>query len=124
MPLAEEAATATCAAWVSDIDELRKLPKPTGRGGPWRETAGVPSDPYLMAGYDTKRLELSCDQAKPLEVTIESDPAGDGQWLPSASLDVPSGNTLEHEFPAGFSAHWIRFTAGGEGKATARLVYE
>jgi hypothetical protein len=39
-------------------------------------------------------------------------------------LDVPTGDTLSHEFPVGFSAHWIRFTASGGGTATATLTYE
>jgi hypothetical protein len=115
------------ALWVGDIDELWKLPKPTGRGGPWHDSAveaGQASDPYLMAGYDKKRLELSHDQAQPLAVTIEIDPAGDGQWLPYAVLAVPPGDKLEHAFPAGFSAHWIRFMAAATCRATATLVYE
>ena len=122
-----EAAGGGPAVWVGDIDELWKLPAPTGRGGPWRETTvepNVPSDPYLMAGYDKKRLELSHDRPEPLAVTIEIDPAGDGQWLPYAVLDVPPGETLTHEFPGGFSAHWIRFNAAAAGRATATLIYE
>jgi hypothetical protein len=122
-----EAAGGGPAVWVGDIDELWKLPAPTGRGGPWRETTvepNVPSDPYLMAGYDKKRLELSHDRPEPLAVTIEIDPAGDGRWLPYAVLDVPPGDTLTHEFPAGFSAHWIRFRAATPCTATAVLTYE
>jgi hypothetical protein len=121
------AASGSPAVWVGDIDELWKLPKPTGRGGPWQATAvdpNVPCDPYLMAGYDRKRLELAHDLAKPLEVTVEIDPAGDGDWLPYAVLDVPPGEILAHEFPAGFSAHWIRFTAAAAGRVTATLIYE
>jgi len=115
------------AVWVGDIDELWKLPAPTGRGGPWHATAveaGQASDPYLMAGYDKKRLELSHDAAGPVAVTVEIDPAGDGRWLPYATLAVPPGDRLTHEFPPGFSAHWIRFTANRACQATATLIYE
>lgn len=115
------------ALWVGDIDELWKLPPPTGRGGPWHESAvepGQASDPYLMAGYDNKRLELSHDAAENLAVTIEIDPAGDGQWLPYATVAVPPGEMFRHEFPAGFSAQWVRFTAAAACRATATLFYE
>jgi hypothetical protein len=124
---ADDAASGRPALWVGDIDELWKLPKPTGRGGPWYATpveSNVPSDPYLMAGYDKKRLELSHDQPQPLAVTIEIDPAGDGQWLPYVTVAVPPGETFRHEFPVGFSAHWVRFTAAAACQATATLVYE
>jgi hypothetical protein len=115
------------AVWVGDIDELWKLPKPTGRGGPWHKTpmkAGEPSDPYLMAGYDQKRLEVSHDAAGPVDVRVEIDPAGDGKWIPYATLAVASGDTISHAFPAGFSAHWVRLVADTACVATATFIYE
>ena len=42
-------------------DDLWGLGKPVGVGGPWKETAvkaGVPSDAYLMNGFDRKALVL------------------------------------------------------------------
>lgn len=113
--------------WAGDIDELWKLPRPTGRGGPWHDTdvaTGAPSDPYLMAGYDRKRLEISHAAREPVTVTVEVDPAGDGEWLTYATLIVPPGETARHEFAAGYSAHWVRLTADRDCKATATLTYE
>ena len=120
-------AFATPAVWVGDVDELWKLPRPTGPGGPWHETpvaAGSPSDPYLMAGYDRKRLEVSHDAREPVTVSVEVDPAGDGDWLPYATLAVPPGEPARHEFPAGYSAHWVRLTADRPCTATAAFTYE
>jgi hypothetical protein len=113
--------------WAGDIDELWKLPRPTGRGGPWHDTdvaTGAPSDPYLMAGYDRKRLEISHAAREPVTVTVEVDPAGDGEWLTYATLIVPPGETARHEFAAGYSAHWVRLAADRDCKATATLTYE
>jgi len=124
------AGSATDAAptvWVGDIDELWKLPRPTGLGGPWHETtvaAGTPSDPYLMAGYDRKRLAVSHTGREPVGVTIEVDPAGDGAWLTYATLTVPPGETARHEFPEGYSAHWVRLIADRPCTATATFAYE
>jgi len=112
--------------WVGDIDELWKLPRPTGRGGPWHVTpveAGVASDPYLMGGYDDKTLALSHDLSSPVRVTVEIDPTGDGDWFRYAILDVPAGSPLAHRFPHGFLAQWIRFTAESACRASATLTY-
>jgi hypothetical protein len=115
------------AVWVGDIDELWKMPKPTGRGGPWHETAveaDRPSDPYLMAGYDRKRLELSHDQGTAVTISVQVDPTGDGTWLPYARLDVPAGAPLAHTFPAGFHAQWVRLVPAAACRATATFTYE
>jgi hypothetical protein len=120
-------ATATGpAVWVGDVDELWKFPRPTGRGGPWLQTAveaGVSSDPYLMGGYDQKSLELSHDGGEAIRVVVEIDPVGDGDWFRYATLEVPAGRPLEHTFPDGFLAQWVRFTADSACRATATLTY-
>src|SRR5690606_20917093 len=48
--------------WVGAIDDLWKLGKPVGHGGPWKGSnvkKNIPSDPYLIGFYDKKTLELS-----------------------------------------------------------------
>lgn len=114
------------AVWAGDIDELWRLPRPTGRGGPWHETAvepGVPSDPYLMGGYDEKMLELSHVGVGAVRMIVEIDPAGDGTWFEYATLDVPAGKTVEHRFPSGFLAQWVRLRADTACQASALLTY-
>jgi hypothetical protein len=114
------------AVWVGDVDELWKFPPPTGRGGPWHDTpvaAGAVSDPYLMAGYDRKRLEVAHDAATMVPVTIEVDPTGDGLWFDYATLDVAAGVTASHTFPEGFAAQWVRLRAATECRATATFTY-
>lgn len=113
--------------WLGDIDDLWKLGKPRGQGGPWHQTAVTadePSDPYLMTGYDKKRVELSHNADQPVNVTIEVDIACDGSWLPYATLSVPAGEKLTHAFPAGFAAAWVRVKADRDCEATAHFVYE
>jgi hypothetical protein len=113
--------------WFGDIDDLWKLGKPRGHGGPWNGTAvdaGKASDPYLMTGYDKKRLELSHDAQDVVKVTLEVDAAADGNWRAMKTFDVPQGETVKFDFPAGYSAHWVRFTAEKACRATAQLAYE
>jgi len=112
--------------WFGTIDDLWKLGKPVGRGGPWLRTpvrAGQPSDPYLMTGYDRKRLELSHDAAAEVTFTIEVDFDHCG-FRAYGRIAVPPGKTATHEFPAGYHAHWVRFLADRECGATAILTHE
>ena len=44
------------------VDDLWRLGKPRGIGGPWKNTevkAGEPSDPYVMTAYDRKQVNLT-----------------------------------------------------------------
>ena len=102
------AADSRVGLWFGDIDDLWKLGKPVGRGGPWLDTAvesGQPSDPYLMAGYDRKSLALSHDAAQAVHFTVEVDVVADGNWLSYATIEVPPRRTITHVFPAGYAAH-------------------
>jgi hypothetical protein len=115
------------AVWLGAVDELWKLGKPVGRGGPWKDTAvtaGVPSDPYLMTGYDRKSLELSHTAADAVSVRVEVDVSGAGDWKAFRTVDVPGGKTERIEFPAAFQAYWVRVVANKDCTATAWLTYE
>ena len=113
--------------WFGDIDDLWKMGKPRGHGGPWLNSPvmpATPSDPYLMAGYDRKSVELSHDNATTVRILLEVDVAANGQWMPFKSFDVPAGQTVKYEFPAGYSAHWVRATADASCRATVRFDYQ
>lgn len=115
------------AVWAGVIDDLWKMGKPTGRGGPWKNTpvkAGEPSDPYLIGFYDKRTLSLSHDQKEPLTFKIEADPTGHGPWMMYKEVTVAPGETFDYVFPDHFQARWIRFTANRSAVATAWLNYE
>jgi hypothetical protein len=117
--------------WFGDIDDLWKLGKPRGVGGPWHETAvraGAASDPYLMTGYDRKRVELRHDLDRPVTFQLEVDVFGavdtPETYFPYARITVPPGRSLTHQFPEGYAAHWIRLIADADCVATAIFTYE
>jgi hypothetical protein len=113
------------ALWFGGIDDLWKLGKPVGHGGPWKNStvrAGEPSDPYLMTGYDGKTLTLQAD--RDVTVTIEVDVDHQTGWHRYHTVPLKAGVASAYEFPAAFTAHWVRFTANGDCEATAWLVYE
>jgi hypothetical protein len=112
--------------WFGVIDDLWKLGKPRGVGGPWKDSAvnaGESSDPYLMTGYDVKTLTLSHDARQPVEIIVEVDFYADGQWYEYRRFTVEPGRSLEYLFPAGYAAHWLRVQADTDCHATAQLNY-
>lgn len=112
--------------WFGKTDDLWQFGKPVGWGGPWRETrvkAREPSDPYLMTGFDKKVLHLVHDGARSAAFAVEVDFLGNGRWVTYDTLRVPARGYAHHEFPAGFSAHWVRLTAHRSCTATAWFTY-
>ena len=112
--------------WFGKTDDLWQFGKPKGWGGPWWEkqvSAGEASDPYLMTGFDQKVLHLYHDSDEPVRFTIEVDFLGNQTWKVYDAITVQPGAYVHHEFPIGFSAHWIRVTVDVNCKATAYFIY-
>ena len=108
--------------WFGKTDDLWQWGKPSGWGGPWRKTAvkaGAPSEPFLMTGFTNKMVHLKTDKAT--AITIEVDFLGNGSWERYERLAV--NGYARHIFPMGFTAHWVRVTAGSDCTATAEFMY-
>lgn len=115
------------AVWAGAIDDLWKLGKPVGQGGPWKDSAvqkGVPSDPYLIGFYDRRTMELKHASDTPVTFTIEVNPIGHGPWMTYRTVTVKPGETWKHLFPDDFEARWIRVSSDRDTTATAWLTYE
>lgn len=115
------------AVWVGAIDDLWSMGKPTGKGGPWKNTsvkAGEVSDPYLIGFYDKKTMILSHTSQKDVTFTVEVDPTGNGKWVKYTTLTVRPGEKSVHELKAPFQARWIRFSTDSDTEATAWLEYK
>ncbi len=114
------------AVWAGVIDDLWKLGKPVGVGGPWSNSKvvqGVPSDPYLIGSYDKKSLELSHNSKVAVEFTIEVNIGGNGKWLDYKTITVNPSQVGKFVFPDTFNARWVRFVASNTCNATAYLEY-
>lgn len=115
------------AVWAGVIDDLWQMGKPTGRGGPWKDTsvkAGEPSDPYLIGYYDKRTLSLSHNSKEPVTFLVEVEPVGHGPWMKYREITVPAGEVVRHTFDDAFQARWIRFTSDRPSVVTAWLDYE
>ena len=115
------------ALWAGVVDDLWKLGRPVGKGGPCQDTkveAGKPSEPYLMTGYEKKSVELSHKSDSSLSLTLQVDIDGAGTWVDYQSFDVPAGKVVTHDFPAGFSAYWVRAVSDRDATVSTIFTYE
>ncbi|WP_395715654.1 hypothetical protein [Prosthecobacter sp.] len=115
------------ALWAGAIDDLWKLGKPRGEGGPWKSTkvkAAQKSDPYLMWAYDQRTLTLSHDQNEPVRFHIELDLTGTGLWVSYKHYEVSPGEETALTFEPAIQARWLRVTTDKACAATAQLKYE
>ncbi len=112
--------------WFGKTDDLWSFGKPTGWGGPWWDdpiVADVPSDPYLMTGFDQKCLHLHHQGESAATYTLELDFKGCGEFHPWQQFHLEPGGYCVHPFPAGVSAHWLRLVCNRDGVASAQLHY-
>jgi hypothetical protein len=122
-----KSADGNAGLWFGAVDDLWRLGKPVGFGGPWKETevkAHQPSDPYLMTNFDRKTLTLSHNAPGPVTFTVETDPTNLGYWKTYRRITVAPGESKIETFPVGFNAYWVRVTADTACTATATFVYE
>lgn len=129
-PLSEHIITSTdgkAKVWAGTIDDLWKLGKPIGEGGPWENAkvlANTPSDPYLIGFYDKKSLKISHNSNQNITFKIEVEPIGHGPWMMYKEVLVKPNETFEHTFASDFQARWIRFVADKDCDASTLLTYK
>jgi hypothetical protein len=74
-----------------------------------------------MYGYDHKELTLTA--AADTTITVELDFLADNTWSVYQTFSLIAGQTLRHEFPQGFHAHWVRVKSSVATTATAQFTY-
>ncbi len=122
-----QSADGKAVVWAGVIDDLWKMGKPVGEGGPWKDSdikKGVPSDPYLIGFYDQRSLQISHNASKPVSFSIEVEPIGHGPWMTYTKVTVNPGKAFDFVFPGTFQSRWIRLVADKNCKATAWLKYQ
>ena len=85
---------------------------------------GIPSDSFLMTGFDHKQLDLSNEGDKESTITLEADVTGDGHWATYNKFHLNPDESLQHSFPAWFQACWMRLVSSNDTVATAQFTYE
>jgi hypothetical protein len=85
--------------------------------------AGAVSDPFLMTGFDKKVVHFAHESSRQVSFTAEVDFLGNGTWKTYSSFSVPAKGYVHHEFPDGFSTHWVRLSVDTDCTATAYFMY-
>jgi hypothetical protein len=115
------------ALWAGVIDDLWKLGKPLGKGGPLlgdHVKAGVPSDPYLIGFYDQRQVDLSHQSSETVQLSLEVNPVGHGPWMLYKTFSVKPNETVSHVFPSDFEARWVRVVSDKHCTATVWFEYK
>jgi hypothetical protein len=114
----------TAGVWLGTVDELWKFGKPRGEGGPWMDSAvkaNEPSDPFLMTGFDRKKVRISADRET--EIKLEIDITGCGTWAELEDFDIRPGREAVRDLSA-VRAYWVRAVSERDCTATVRFEYE
>ena len=112
--------------WFGKTDDLLSFGNPNGWGGPWwltRVTAHVPSDPFLMTGFEHKCLHVENQGDSTATIRLKIDFHGHGRYSAFDTLTVKAGSMATYVFPTGFSAHWIRLVSDTDTIASAQFFY-
>lgn len=112
--------------WLGTIDDLWSFGKPTGIGGPWKNSEvgeGEFSDPYLMLGFDKKELLINHNSAETVSFELFADFTGSGEFILIEVIKVEQGKTKSFNFPKGFSANWVKIRVNMDCSVTARFIY-
>lgn len=113
----------TAAVWLGVVDDLWKYGKPRGHGGPWLDAEvkkGVPSDPYLMTGYDRKTVNVRA--SGDAMITLEIDITGCGTWAKLKNYKVGADSVKDDL--SSIRAYWVRAVSDRDCTATVQFVYE
>ena len=101
--------------WFTALDAPDKLGPAIGRGSVWVDEpvqAGDPSDPFLLAGFAKRAVQLQHDSAAATTFTLEIDAQGDGQWKAWREVALKADEAARWiETPAEIPGAWIRAKA-------------
>jgi len=114
------------AVWTGAVDDLWSLGKPKGKGGPWFRTkvaAGDLSDPYLIGGYDQRKLKLFNHGKDQMNIKMEIDPTGSGEWFEARTFVIAPSSSFGFTFPPSLQGKWVRFHAIRSGEISTVLEY-
>ncbi len=112
--------------WLGKTDDLWSWGRPAGWGGPWWQSpvaGGRPSDPFLMFGFQRACLHLINHGPAAARFRVELDALGIGEFAHHKSFDIPSGGAVQHAFPPGLAAHWLRVVADADTTASAQVMF-
>lgn len=112
--------------WFVAPEKLSQLGPPIGRGGVWVKDdvkAGEASEPYLFEGFAQRMLQVVHETGSDVELDVEVDRAGNGQWTLLRTVKAAGRGTMV-SFAPNETGVWVRLKAKQEArKVTAYFQY-
>ncbi len=96
--------------WFGAYDDLKHFGPRAGWGGVWvgdEVDPDVPSDPFLIAGYEDRVLHVAHTAPEAVTMTLEVDTQGNGTWSPWKRWSAPPGYSWLI-LPRDLDAEWLR----------------
>lgn len=112
--------------WFTSLTKPDELGPATADGAVWLKEevkAGVPSDPFLFAGWDYRQGWLDNRGDAPVTFTYETDAAGDGNWKELRKVTLVPGEQANVIFERSETGEWIRVKVDKDTEATAVFTY-
>lgn len=108
--------------WFGPAKALETFGPRVGFGGVWVDdevAADTPSDPLLLAGYATVCLHLQNHSDGPVNLTIEGDRAGTGEWQAQRTLSLAANGYLPVVLDLTAVGAWLRLRPDRKARLTA-----
>jgi len=112
--------------WFVEPERLDRLGPPMGRGAVWLDEpvrAGVPSDPFLFAGFQRRGLHLTHAGSTPIVFRIEVDRRGNGAWGLLRTVTVPARGYVWVSFDWRERGAWVRLVAERDGPGVTAMFH-
>lgn len=111
--------------WFGDISTPDNVGPTTAAGSLWLKEqveAGVPSDPFLFAGWDNRCAWMANRSDKDATITFEVDKKGDGTWTQLRTETLAAGESKFIPFEPQDEGVWIRATSDAPIRADLTFV--
>lgn len=112
--------------WFGNVEQLSDWGPASGYGAIWLDeevTPGTSSDPYLMAGFDNRMVHLKNHGDRTVEITMEMDASGDGNWQLYKTFRLDKRAYIHHIFDKDMEAEWIRLSTNVPARLTAAFHF-
>lgn len=111
--------------WFGDMSTPDNVGPTTAAGSLWLKEqveAGVPSDPFLFAGWDNRCAWMANRSDKDATITFEVDKKGDGTWTQLRTETLSAGESKFIPFEPQDEGIWIRATSDATIRADLTFV--
>lgn len=112
--------------WFTAYDTPDHLGPVTAGGSLWLRDdvgAGVPSDPFLLSGWDDRCAWLSNHSSQSADICFEIDREGNGVWTPYTTVHIDGAQSLFVPLDPALDAVWIRARSSVSIRADLTFVF-